>query len=419
MLDRYFPASQFIQAGDAAEVADAVAAASVEQRPIYPVGGGTSLALGAAVTQPGTILSLGNLNRLIDYPCRDLTITVEAGMTIGQLAEHLSTENQRLPVDVGQADLATVGAVVAANLSGPRRCGFGTIRDYLLGLTAVDGTGKSFSAGGRVVKNAAGYDLTRLMIGSLGTLGVITQVTFMVRPKPQKSALAAIALPVLNRADALIEALGKHHIEPVAIELVAGNRVPAALPIEAPACLWIGFEGGAPEVQWMLEGIVRLCRDQALKVVIDDAPDATRSIWDSLTEHGSIVPADQLDTTLTVEATVLPSHSVALAERLRQWNADVSIHSHAASGVLVARVPCGPDRAGPAAAEIRKAAGELGGRAVVTAWPAECCMDQPTVWGPQGSQLRVMQRIKEQFDPQGILNPGRFVFESASVHMPT
>ncbi len=419
MLDRYFSGSETIEAAGVAELSSAIAASADEGRPIYPVGGGTSLTLGAAVSQPGTILSLRRLNRLVDYPSGDLTISVEAGMTMGQLAQHLSTENQRLPIDVARADTATVGGVVAANLSGPRRYRFGTVRDYLLGLTAIDGTGKSFSAGGRVVKNAAGYDLTRLMIGSLGTLGVITQATFMVRPKPEKSALAAIWLPALNRADTVLQALDAKCLEPTAVELVAGHKPPAALSVQAPASLWIGVEGDAAEVQWKLDGLGRFCRDQALEVAIHDNPEATQAIWQALTDHGSIVPADPLDTALTVEVTVLPSKSAILAERLLEWNQQLSIHCHAGSGVLVVRTACEPDQACHVAAEIRRRAGELGGQAAVTAWPPESRMDQQTVWGPPGGQLRVMQRIKRQFDPRGILNPGRFIFESASVHVPT
>ena len=411
MLDRYFPESEILQPGDAAEVARAIAAACAEKRAVYPVGGGTCLALGAAATRPGTVLSLGNLKRLVDYPSRDLTITVEAGMTMGELAEHLSAENQRLPIDVHRPGSATVGGVVAANLSGPRRYRFGTVRDYLLGLTAVDGSGETFSAGGRVVKNAAGYDLTRLLIGSLGTLGVITQVTLMVRPKPEMSAMAAALLPALEQADPLLEALAASGVEPAAVELVAGDRLPPAISIDSPAGLWIGLEGGAAEVRWMLEAVARVCRDQALKVVLDDAPQAVESIWHGLTERGCLVPAEGLDTTLTVEATVLPSRSVALAARLRDLSPGISIHCHAASGVVLARAACQPEKAGQAAADIRKAAGQFGGRAVVTAWPAESQLDQPAVWGPPGSEMRVMQRVKQQFDPQGILNPGRFIFE--------
>ena len=147
MLDKLFPSSEIIEVDQASDVADVVASASVEQRPVYPVGGGTSLGLGALATEPGAILSLGKLNRLIDYPSKDLTITVEAGITMAKLATHLAAENQRLPIDVGAAGAATVGGVVAANLSGPRRYRFGTMRDYLLGCERCRRNGEGFFGG--------------------------------------------------------------------------------------------------------------------------------------------------------------------------------------------------------------------------------------------------------------------------------
>ena len=115
-----------------------------------------------------------SLNRVIDYPARDMTITVQAGITIAELQTLLAAENQRLPVDVPHADRATLGGALAVNVSGPRRYGFGTLRDYVIGISTVNDEGQEVKAGGRVVKNVAGYDLCKLHIGALGTLGIIT-----------------------------------------------------------------------------------------------------------------------------------------------------------------------------------------------------------------------------------------------------
>ena len=419
MFERHFPASEILHADGAADVPAIVAAAAVERRPIYTVGGGTTLGLGAAVNEPGVVLSLAKLNGLIDYPSRDLTITVEAGMTIAQLAEHLAAENQRLPLDIPRSDTATVGGVVAANVSGPRRYRYGSIRDYLLGFTAVDGAGEVFSGGGRVVKNAAGYDLTRLMIGSLGTLGVITQVTLMVRPCPETSAFCSAALPSLEKGDAILEALVASGVEPAALELLAGEGCPESLKSDVPASLWIGFEGGDPEVRWMLDKVAELCRDLGLKSEPHVEPDRVGAIWDELAQHSSLVPPDGASDTLAVEATVLPGKITELVSRLREQAPDASLHGHAGNGVLSIRIPCPADQAAQRACQVRESAGALGGRAVVTSWPIEGRLDQQTVWGHRGSELTVMERIKEQFDPAGILNSGRFIFGSTLANTPT
>ena len=152
------PLADTLTPADQDGVAAAVRGAWQEGKPLYPIGGGTQLAYGARPAEPGLGLSLAGLNRVIDYPARDLTITVEAGVTIAELAGRLAAERQRLPVDVPFPAQATVGGAVALNAAGPRQFRWGTLRDYVIGVRAIDGSGTAFSAGGRVVKNAAGYN---------------------------------------------------------------------------------------------------------------------------------------------------------------------------------------------------------------------------------------------------------------------
>lgn len=410
MFDSIFPGSETVEVVHQSEVAEVVAAAYAEQRPIHPVGGATSLGLGAVAGKPGTVLRLARLNQRVDYPSRDLTITVEAGMTMAELAKCLRAEQQRLPVDVANAQSATVGGVVAGNLCGPRRYRYGTVRDYLLGLTVVDGTGRSFCTGGRVVKNAAGYDLTRLMIGSLGALGVITQATLMVRPMPEMSAFVVVPLTSLEKAEPLLVSLRTSALEPASLSVVVGDHLDKSPDPDAAATLWIGIESSEIEVRWMLDLASRLCREQGLAPVFMDAPDRVASIWRGLTEHAAVRP-DQRATAFAVELTILPSRTVAAAVRLHQFDPEASLHCQAGNGVILARFSCKPENAGELVTRIRSAAEELGGRVVVTDFPPESRLDRSAIWGPPGPEIRVMQRIKRQFDPEGILNPGRFVFE--------
>ena len=141
-----------------AELASMVQAAFVRKTAIYPLGGETSLNFGVPVKTPGIGISLAKLNRVVDFPHRDLTITVEAGITMRDLYDTLARERLQLPVDVPQAEQATLGGVLATNWNGPRRFGFGPVRDAVIGISAVDGQGMAFHGGGRVVKNVAGYD---------------------------------------------------------------------------------------------------------------------------------------------------------------------------------------------------------------------------------------------------------------------
>src|SRR6266403_2689729 len=146
------PISDTVAPSDQAELASYVHVAFEGATPLYPIGGGTSLDFGLPSKAQGRGLSLAKLNRTVDYPARDMTVTVEAGVTMKALADLLATERQRLPIDVPQAERATIGGVIATNWNGPRRYGHGTVRDYVIGISAIDGRGLPFKGGGRVVK---------------------------------------------------------------------------------------------------------------------------------------------------------------------------------------------------------------------------------------------------------------------------
>src|SRR5262245_11750081 len=242
-----------------AEIAACVSEAFESGSPLYPIGGGTSLEFGLPVKAPGHGLSLAGLNRIVDYPARDMTVTLEAGVTMRTLADLLAKERQRLPVDVPQADRATIGGVIATNWNGPRRYGEGSLRDFVIGINAIDGRGQPFKGGGRVVKNVAGYDFCKLLTGSLGTLGVITQVTLRLKPIPEQSALLACSLPDAATAENVLAALVKSKATPTAIELLAGpqwrnDAALAALDHSSPTGLYliVGLEGTGPEVEYMV-----------------------------------------------------------------------------------------------------------------------------------------------------------------------
>ena len=246
----FLPLTQTFEPTDESAAAAIVREAGESNTPVYPIGGATRLDYGAAPERPGVGLSLAQLNRVIDYPAADLTITAEAGVTLAELARILAERGQRLPIDVPQADRATVGGAAAVNAMGPRCCGYGAIRDYLLGLRAVDGRGVAFAAGGRVVKNAAGYNLCRLLAGSLGTLGVVTQVTLLVRPMPETSALAACDLRDLASAERLLAALNDSQTLPAAVELMTGpprQDGPSPAPGGGEIRLVVAFEGSRAE----------------------------------------------------------------------------------------------------------------------------------------------------------------------------
>jgi glycolate dehydrogenase FAD-binding subunit len=178
-----------LRPGSALEMAEIVRRAAAAGQALYPVGGRTMLGLGMPPERTGWAVDTRALSAVIDYPARDMTITVEAGIPLARLQATLAAENQRLPIDVPQPESATLGGALATNASGPGRLGYGTLRDYVIGIRWINDEGQEVKAGGRVVKNVAGYDLCKLHVGALGTLGIITQVTLKLRPLPECRAI--------------------------------------------------------------------------------------------------------------------------------------------------------------------------------------------------------------------------------------
>jgi glycolate oxidase FAD binding subunit len=387
------------------------------ETPVYAVGGGTSLDFGSPAKASGVALSLEKLNRVVDYPARDMTITVEAGITMQALKETLAGERQQLPIDVPHEDRATLGGVVATNFTGPRRYGYGNVRDYVIGVTAVDGRGTMFKGGGRVVKNVAGYDFCKLLTGSLGTLGVITQLTMRLKPMPERSVLVTCPLADLEEAERVLAALANSRATPSAIELLDGpawheDPVLGAASEKAGklgVILVVGLEGTAAEVAWMLEEIAGDLRQHNTDdhAVIDDA-EAT-GLWRRLAEF----PAGE--SALTLKINVVPSATTRMIAQLREVDRESAVQAHAGSGVLRCRFPTMPKEglSRTLVGKLQPAAAAAHGNVVILSNPSGAEMTHQSVWGGVEAPYWLMTEVKRKFDPAGILNPGRFVYEQA------
>jgi len=398
------------------DVAALVAQAAAAGRAVYPLGGQTALNYGARPRRPGLGLSLARLTRVVDYPARDLTITVEAGITLAALQRHLQAEGQRLPIDVPAPEQATIGGVLSCNVNGPRRFGCGSLRDFLLGFRAVDGSGTEFGSGGRVVKNAAGYDLGRMMVGALGTLGVLTQVTLLVRPQLETSAVLAAAVPDFDLAERLLAGLSRSKTLPVAVELLVGphwRQCPGLPEIAAgtPLRLVVGFEGTAADVSWMVQQLQ--AEWQALGVASQPVAAADEQpLWNRIVHFATESAGSNGSTGLVAALNVRPGAVLKAVGDLWNVSSGVSVAAHAALGHLVARLGVTQ----PAEVEslvtqrLRPIAAAAGGNLVVLSTPQEVALPAAVVWGPPPPGVAIMQSIKQQFDPRGILNPGRFIF---------
>ncbi|HEV3004729.1 MAG TPA: FAD-binding oxidoreductase [Pirellulales bacterium] len=396
---------------DQAELAGVVHEAFARNTPLYPLGGGTAVDFGVVPARPGLGVSLAGLNRVVDYPSRDMTITVEAGIGMAELTAILAREGQRLPIDAGGAAEATLGGVVATNFSGPRRYGQGTIRDYLIGVSAVDGRGVAFKAGGRVVKNVAGYDLGKLLVGSLGTLAIISQITLKVKPLPHDSAFLSAAPRDFDQTESLLAALVDSRTTPTAIELVAGPVWQAEPELadarDLPAGrLLVGLEGTVPEVDWMVEQLGREWRELGMPTFDVHLGEAAGGIWSRLTEF----PA-QGESPLVVKFNVRPSAITTIVKLLLDVDPHASLQAHAGNGIVIGRLSefSLADASRVLIQRLQPAAVAAGGNVIV--WSCRCGeLTRQAIWGANRGDAELMRSVKRRFDPKGLLNPDRFVY---------
>lgn len=388
------------------ELGECVRQARSQNQAIYPVGGRTHLSLGLPPNRAGIAVETVGVNQVIDYPARDLTITVQAGIRVQDLQTILAKENQRLAVDIARADLATLGGALAVNASGPRRYGCGTLRDYLIGVSFVNDDGNEIKSGGRVVKNVAGYDMCKLLVGSLGTLGIITQATLKLRPLPETRAAVIVRFGI-EKIDAVLALIHGSQTRPCCIELLDPFAARAAgMPGSDRAWqVLVGFEENQQAVEWQARTLGQELHAGSFANVETIDGQAKGSVWQELTESG--VTSDPVfRIRASVPAQMLGELCRLVAEREQPWR----LQAHAGNGIL--RIQGSTEYGEPRSRELFVAvldfAAKNGGNAVVEDCPSEWKRGLE-IWGRPREDLWLMRKIKDSLDPDHIFNPGRFV----------
>ena len=277
---------------------------------------------------------LDALNRVLEHTPEDMTITVEAGITFSALQKQLAVHSQWLPMDPPHPDRTSIGAILAGHVSGPRRCGYGTIRDYLIGMRFALADGTVVKSGGKVVKNVAGFDLCKLLIGSEGSLGVIFEATFKLRPLPEVERVLEFRCDSLEQADALLKAILLSQTTPVVLDLHN---------LSDSFSLVVGFDGMKQDVEWQVAELKKI----GAAVDSDLGYHARFHGGEGEIRHLSVLPT-------------------SLAESIRRLG-KVSFVTHAGNGVIQYR------------------GGEVVSRS--------------------GLPMELMKRVKDAYDPKGIL-PG-------------
>jgi glycolate oxidase FAD binding subunit len=396
--------------GSVEEVRAVVAAAADAGLPVVPWGGGTAAAVGMPASRPGLVVGLRRLDRIVEHEPGDLTATVEAGRTVASLQAALRERGQWMSLDPPDADRATIGGVLAANASGPRRHLYGTARDLLIGLTVVTADAAVVKGGGKVVKNVAGYDLPKLFVGSCGTLGVIVEVTVKLRPRPDDERLVAIAFDRLKDAGAAVRVIMASDLIPNAVELLDAESLRTLGLGSAHAGLVVGFDGLAEQVTWQVEELGRIVPG----VGGAEPRPMPAEVWPRL----GTAAVDAFATPAAVmRLCVLPTQVAEVMEQgsavARARGLVTAWSAHAGVGVVTATLAAESGRhdldvVAGVLRDWRSIAHACAGYAVLESAPL-AVKEMVEVWDDAGAAGRIMQRIKRELDPRNVLNPGRFV----------
>ena len=375
---------------DTAQVAEVLRAAAAHRLTVVPRGGGTKMSWGSPPASADVLLDVSALDEVLEHAAGDLIVAAQAGVPLATLQEVVRRGGQRLALDETVAG-ATIGGTLATNASGPHRLAMGTARDLLIGITVVRADGVVAKAGGKVVKNVAGYDLGKLMIGSFGTLAVVTEAVFRLHPVP--AATRWVRTPVADPAEAQAAVQSVLH----------SQAVPAAIEVEWPV-------GGQGSVQVLLEGREEGVEGRAatISAVLGEAAHPVQAPaggatypWDHATTGDDRATCLKLTFVLSGLADVLTTAQ----------KSGLHVRGSAGSGVVYAAIAPGTpvDEVRAAVDRIRETCTRAGGSAVVVDGPAsvKAAVD---VWGPVPA-LDLMRRVKDQFDPDHRLAPGRFVGE--------
>jgi glycolate oxidase FAD binding subunit len=388
--------------GRVEEVSRCLALASAEGLAVAPLGRGTRRHWGAPPRALDLVLALHRLDRVLAHEPADLTVSVEAGITLGALETHLRSFRQFLPLDPARATASTVGGIIATGASGPYRARYGTVRDLLLGVTVVQADGTVVKGGGRVVKNVSGYDMPKLHVGALGTLGVLVAANLRLHPRP--AAEASWRFDFASPEAALEAALGIMDAPVVVSRLELLDRATLATlgsRTGTPAALAVTVGSVAEGVRAQGARIAEICaRTGAAPVPVADAEAwwtrVTDTTWpaggEGLTLRIGTRPTDVVKAYRAVEAVVRGSLR-AIAE-VANGVLHLTVSGGGAESELVSR--------------IREGLAPLGAPCLVEHAPAagKASLD---VWGDVGPALDLMRRLKAEFDPRGVLNPARYV----------
>ena len=386
---------------------------------MIPVGGGTKLHLGFPPRSAQLAIRTSLLRGIIEYEPDNMTVTVQAGTPFQELQQVLRAKNQFLPLDPPHPGEATIGGVVSCNTSGPIRFRYGTTRDMLIGVKIVHPDGTETKAGGKLVKNVTGYDMCKLYTGSLGTLGILSELTFKVQPLPECLATVLLGYPALKDALEATQLFLRSDLLPDAVEAwntrAAGALSGFSKTGGSPWILMVRFGEVEPAVGWQVARIQEISGGTGGQILGILSTTDSEEFWNRAATAREGRNTNQV---ALLKCSVLYQSTAETASRLedlgQRLKAQTSLFCHAGTYIVYGRYEWEQAEEIPAE-ELRRGIQSL--RAHCTSAGGHLVVERVRpdvktgldVWGYDAPALKIMRSIKQEFDPKGLLNPGRFV----------
>jgi glycolate oxidase FAD binding subunit len=384
------------------EAAAVVALAHDERLSLVPRGSGSAQALGRTPERLDLVLDLAGLDAVLEHNPEDMTATVQAGVTAGALAARLTAHRQALPLDPAGWSTRTIGGITATGASGPLRARYGTMRDLLLGVRFVQADGVITWGGAKVVKSVTGYDIPKLLTGSLGTLAVLGELTIRLHPLPEVEATSVALLASVEAAQGMIATLIDSTLQPSRLELLDAAALSASGLPTATAGVVVSFGSVEPAVRAQQAGLVAMAARAGAR--LETLGPAFWATYDRMLARTGITVLRVSTTTARLAATLTEARAALGAAP------EIVLTGCAPVGVLRVAVAA-MERAALASAieRLRGFVATDGGSVVVERGPAALRAGLDP-WGPVPAEsLSLMRALKQEFDPQRTLNPGRFV----------
>jgi glycolate oxidase len=424
-LKRGTPADVVVMPANAAEVSAVLTLCAEHRVPVVPRGAGTGYTGGAVPVHGGVVLSLERMNRILEIDEANLVAVVEPHVVTGDLQDAVEKVGLFYPPDPASLTQSVIGGNVAENAGGPRAFKYGTTKQYVIGLEAVLPTGEIIRTGGKVVKNVVGYDLTHLLVGSEGTLAVITQVILRLVPKPPVQATLRATFPSVEAAVVAVSEIIRNRVVPAALELIDGESLEAvaqnlgvrSLAPEATAAILLLDVDGVPAA--VTEEAVRVeaaCRTAGATEILRARDDSERAeLWRVRRELSlslKMVAPLKFNHDMVVPKGRIPE-LFALVQRIRdEFRLRIPLFGHAGDGNIHVNIMVDPDDAD----EIRRAheaehmlfTGVIALEGAISGEHGIGFSKLPFIpLALSPEEIALMKRVKAAFDPLGILNPGK------------